>query len=255
MTIKCVCLNMWHGQLLPASLKFLKEQGADIVLLQEVSNSTDPAMSENFRTLSVLVNELDYPHYDHAPAVICNYEVGKVKEGNAILSRFPITARDSQELSGSFREVEPNNREEFPVWPRNLQCVTVNAHDVELNLFNFQGAWDLDGDNDSPQRQKMVDIILENIRNKTNVILAGDTNAKPTNPSMRRLETPLKSVFGDELQSTFNMRRKTNPGYATAAVDLMYISPDITVIEKSCPDVDISDHRPLVVTLDIAGQK
>lgn len=252
MKIKCVCLNLWHGHLLPASLRFLKEQSADIVLLQEVNNSTDQAMSENYRSLSVLVNGLGYPYQDFSPAVINNYEAGKVEEGNAILSRFPIIDHDVQLLSGAFKEVKPYDRAEFPVWPRNLQHVVVNADGIELNLYNFQGVWDLDGDNDSPQRQQMVDILLKSTKDKANVILAGDTNAKPTNPAMRRLEAELKSVFGDELESTFNMRRKTNPGYATAAVDLMYISPDISVVEKSCPDVDISDHLPLVVTLEVA---
>lgn len=84
---------------------------------------------------------------------------------------------------------------------------------------------------------------------KPHVILAGDTNAKPTNQAMRNLEKHFVSVFGDELTTTFNMKRKTNPGYATAAVDLMYISPDLEVIQKACLDVDVSDHLPLVVTL------
>jgi endonuclease/exonuclease/phosphatase family metal-dependent hydrolase len=246
---------MWHGHLLPASLKFLKEQDADILLLQEVAHGTDPAMSENFRTLSILLDGLDYSYYDHAPTAICNYEAGKVKEGNAVLSRFPIVSHDSQELSGTFREVEPYNPAEFPVWPRNLQHVAVDANGIELNLFNFQGVWDLNGDNDSPQRQKMVDTILENIAGKPNVIVAGDTNAKPTNPAMRRLEKQLTNVFGNELVSTFNMRRKTNPGYATAVVDLMYVSSNISAVEKFCPDVDVSDHLPLVVTLEITEEK
>jgi endonuclease/exonuclease/phosphatase family metal-dependent hydrolase len=56
-------------------------------------------------------------------------------------------------------------------------------------------------------------------------------------------------VFGEELKTTFNMKHKDNPGYATAAVDMMFISPDIKVSEKACPEVDVSDHLPLVVQL------
>jgi endonuclease/exonuclease/phosphatase family metal-dependent hydrolase len=67
---------------------------------------------------------------------------------------------------------------------------------------------------------------------------------------MRAIEEHLTSVFGNSLTTTFNMRRKENPGYATAAVDLMYISNDLRVTGKDCPDVDISDHLPLVVTLE-----
>ena len=81
--------------------------------------------------------------------------------------------------------------------------------------------------------------------------MAGDTNAKASNVIWQRLEEHLKSVFGWELKTTFNMRHKDNPGYALAAVDLMFISPNIAVIDKAALDADVSDHLPLVVTLDI----
>ncbi len=48
------------------------------------------------------------------------------------------------------------------------------------------------------------------------------------------------------------MRRKKDPGYATSAVDVVYVSPEIKIISRDCPNVDISDHLPLVATLDIA---
>jgi endonuclease/exonuclease/phosphatase family metal-dependent hydrolase len=66
---------------------------------------------------------------------------------------------------------------------------------------------------------------------------------------MRQVGQHLTSVFGDSLKTTFNISRKDNPGYATAAVDMMFVSSDIEVIEKACPAVDVSDHLPLVVQL------
>lgn len=50
------------------------------------------------------------------------------------------------------------------------------------------------------------------------------------------------------------MRRKSNPGYATSVVDMIFTSPDIRVVSKSCPDVDLSDHFPLIATLEIPKQ-
>src|SRR5690348_5830568 len=94
MRLKCISLNLWHGQLLPASIKFLADERADIVLLQEVMNGTDPALAESFRSLEILQKTLTYPHVDFAPAVLDVLEVGKIEEGNTILSRFPITGRD-----------------------------------------------------------------------------------------------------------------------------------------------------------------
>ncbi len=59
------------------------------------------------------------------------------------------------------------------------------------------------------------------------------------------------NVFKDELATTFNMKHKVDPGYATAAVDMFFASSDIKIVSKSCPDDDVSDHKPLVVTIEI----
>lgn len=47
------------------------------------------------------------------------------------------------------------------------------------------------------------------------------------------------------------MKRKTTFGYATAVVDMIFVSGDICVTSKSCPKVDISDHLPLVCEFEI----
>jgi len=251
MQFTCVCLNLWHGNLLPASIQFLKEQNADILLLQEVYHDPDPALAECYRILEKLTAELDYPHYNFAPVALEKLQVGKIQEGNLVMSRFPIASSDVHFFNNPYGESDPYDPSQYPARPRNLQHVVIDANGYELNVYNLQGVWDLDGDRYSEQRQNMSKVMVAQTKGKQHVILAGDTNAKPTNQAMRNLEAHLTNVFGKELKSTFNMRRKTNPGYATAAVDLMYVSPDITVVEKACPDVDVSDHLPLVVTLKV----
>lgn len=251
MNIKVISVNIWHSYMLPATLEFLKAQNADIVLAQEVSNSGDAALTENFRAAEHLRAALDMPYMDFAATALFQYEPAKVDEGLLLLSRFPIKTSSSHYLYGTYREVNPADPTEWPKMPRSLQHVTLDVQGTELNVFNLQGVWDLDGDNYSEQRRTMSQVIIEQTHGQPNVILAGDTNAKPTNLAMKNLEAHLKPVFGDELTSTFNMRRKSNPGYATAAVDLMYVSPNLQVLAKSCPDIDISDHLPLVVELNI----
>jgi endonuclease/exonuclease/phosphatase family metal-dependent hydrolase len=252
MKIKFVCLNLWDGgRLMPDILTFLKEQNADIVALQEVYSGTDPSFPAQYRSLEVLRQELGYPHDSFAPAVLDQVSVGKVDGGNAVLSRWPITAHQVTFFNQPYGERDMADPDRNPKTPRNLQHVQIEADGHKLQVFNLQGVWDLDGDNYSPQRRRMSELIIEAIQGKENVILAGDTNAKTTNPAMRAVEQHLTSVFGDELPSTFNMRRKTNPGYATASVDMVFVSPNIRVTQKSCPDIDISDHLPLVVTLDV----
>jgi endonuclease/exonuclease/phosphatase family metal-dependent hydrolase len=252
MVLKVICLNLWQGgNLMDGILDFLATENADILLLQEVYDSTDATLPNNYRSIEVLTAALKYEHCEFAPAMLDKVPEGKVLSGNAIFSRFPLQPHEAVFFNEPFRERDAHDPKEFPITPRNLQHVTASLPDHELNLFNFQGVWDLDGDNYSPQRKQMSDVIIKAIQGKPNVILAGDTNAKPTNPAIAAIEEYLHSVFGNELTTTFNMLRKDNPGYATAVVDMMFVSPTITVQDYACVNVDISDHLPLVVTLQI----
>lgn len=128
--------------------------------------------------------------------------------------------------------------------------MTVDANGTELNVLNFQGVWDLDGDNDSAARLRMSDTVVQAVKGKTRVILGGDTNVRPMTETVRRIERHLHNIFGTELTTTFNMNRKSDPGYATAVVDMIFVSDDFTVTSHECPSVDISDHLPLVVELE-----
>jgi endonuclease/exonuclease/phosphatase family metal-dependent hydrolase len=252
MKIKVICLNLWQGgNLLGGILKFLKAENADVLFLQEVYNANDPKLPAKYRSIDVLQAELNYPYYDFAPAVLDKFPQAKVQGGNAIFSRFPIMTGKSLFFSEPYGERDLFDPKGFSTPPRNLQEVTIKVNDKLVNLFNFQGVWDLDGDNYSPERRHMSQVIIEAIANKSNVILAGDTNARPTNKAIIEIEAHLTSVFAHELQTSFNMRRKDNPGYATSCVDMIFVSPNIKIIKKSCPNIDISDHLPLVATLDI----
>ncbi len=259
MPIKLVSLNLWIGGVLFDNIvKFLHEQDADIILLQEVLQSSDQTLPVQYRSFDALREKLGFPYGDFVPILTDRFPWGDIPNGHAVLSKYPIASSgvsyfDNQESADVARL--PFDPSSWPVTPRGLQAITVDTPNGELNILNLQGVWDLDGDNVSPQRQKMRDIILAQAADKPHVIIAGDTNAKHTNPVMRDIEGQYDSVFGDSLKTTFNMKRKDNPGYATAVVDMIYISHDLLVTDRACPNVDISDHLPLVATLEIVENK
>jgi endonuclease/exonuclease/phosphatase (EEP) superfamily protein YafD len=192
-----------------------------------------------------------YRYYSFAPSDTNNLPEGKIVGGNAVLSKLPIAQTNITFFAYPYRDDYIATPDNWPKRPRNLQHVEILSDAGVLNVFNFHGVWDIDGDNFSEQRRQMSETILKAIDGKQNVILTGDSNAKETNPAMRAIEQYLQSVFGDEWSTSFNMRRKDNLGYASAVVDHMYVSPEIRVVSKSMPDVDISDHLPLVVELEI----
>lgn len=251
MNIKFLSLNLWHGKLIESAVKFLEKESADIVILQEVHNGPSQDLPPALRSFEIVKQRLDYLDNDFAPGLLFNHTEGKVPNGNAVFSRFPIVSRNMTFFNELFNDNYHDTPANFPKYPRVLQHVVLNSPVGEINVFNFHGVWDLDGDNYSERRQHMSQMIIEAIKGKPNVLLGGDTNSKPTNQAMLDIEQHLKSVFGNELTTTFNMRRKDNPGYATAAVDLLFVSPKIEIISKKCPDVDISDHFPVIAKLQL----
>lgn len=253
MKIKCISLNLWNGgNLFPNILAFLNEHtDASILMFQEVYNAHDPGLVENFRSLDALREHFNYPYEVFAPAMLDKLLVGKIESGNAILSKYPITSSDVQFFSDPYRERDAYDPTENPSAPRILQHAVLDIDGTTLDVYNLHGVWDLDGDRYSERRQRMSETIINTVRDKKNVLFAGDSNALPTNPALRKIEKHLTSVFGDDIKTTYNMRRKDNPGYATAACDVVFVSPGIRIVEKVCPNVDISDHLPIIATLEI----
>ncbi len=250
MHLKFLCLNLWQGgNLMKNVIAFIKKENPDVIALQEVYNGDDFSWEQKFRSMDVLRGALGYPYESFAPAFLERTVFGKVEQGNAILSRFPLIER-----STIFYDVPYAEREDKPGYyehtPRNLQHVCLNTTNHELHMFNTQGIWGIDG-RDSDRRLLMGRSITEQIHSFSHVIVAGDFNVNPDTQSMRCIEKHLSNIFKNELTSTFNMSHKTNPGYATAVVDMIFASPSIRIIKKSCPEVDISDHLPLLATFEI----
>ncbi len=253
MGIKIVCLNLWNGGFLFESMvEYLQREKADIYLLQEVFNGTDPHLPPQHRTFTELQQQLDLPHGHFAPCFNENINGAVIVQGNAIFSRFPL-----QEVSVTFYDVpfgaRDNTREAFPFSPRNLQHVKTAVGSHELHLLNTQGIWGEDGQ-DSPRRLNMATYIIREIDGCTPLVLAGDFNVQPETQAIALIESKLHNVFKGELDTSFNLKRKDlvrDPGFTSAVVDMFFITPDLKVTKQVCPKVDVSDHYPLVVELDI----
>ena len=257
MKLKVITLNIWHGgRLWDNAVDFLRQQDADILLLQEVFNGHDASYEPRFRTMDEFKKIFDFIDNDFAPSCLFVHDFGKVELGLALFSKFPIVTRyDQLFFNEPFNDSYVDTPENYPTAPRNLQHVVVDVQGTKVDVLNFQGVWDLDGENDSPSRLRMSQLITDTITNRPLVILGGDTNVRPNTQTIRNIEKYVNSVFSDELQTTFNIAQKTDPklkaGYAQSVVDMLFVSPTIGVLDHDCPQVDVSDHLPLVATVEI----
>lgn len=252
-TVKIITLNLLYGGLFFDNiLSFFKKENPDILLLQEVYNGQGSSLPRNYRSIEVLTLQLPEFFYHFAPELLDHREEGIFEIGNAIFSRFPIIEDKTifYDIPYDNQYVEAEKDGDFSKDPCNLQYVKIDHNGVFLNVFNTHGVWGFKG-RDNERRFHMSDILVENIQNDENVILGGDFNTNPDTKSMQRLEKYLTNVFKGDLKSTFNMKHKTNLGYATAVVDMIYIDKKMKILDKRCPDVNVSDHFPLVVTIAV----
>lgn len=254
MKLTLVNVNIWIGGILfDELLDFLKNQAADIVLLQEVFSGDDQFEAKQYRSFEVLQKELGLPYAHFAPAFTEPAEGREVTQGNAILSKYPLS-----EVSVSFYDVpfgprDPDDDTKYHVTPRNLQHVTANISGKELHLLNTQGIWGEHG-GDTERRLKMADHIMAEVGENHPLVLSGDFNVNEDTQTIRKIEAKLKNVFKKELKTSFNVKRKDlerSPGYATSVVDMFFVSEDVKILEHFVPQVDVSDHMPLVCSIEI----
>lgn len=251
--MKIINLNVWiGGKLFDSMLDFLSNEQADIVLLQEVYNSSDSSLDRQYRTFTVLKENLGYEFGAFAPAFLEEMGEHTFDQGNAILSHFPLT-----ELPTTWYDVPYGTRiddwEHFHVTPRCLQHVVADIDGRSLHLLNTQGIWGEDGE-DSDRRLKMADQILKEAGDHTPLVLAGDFNVRYQTETIAKLEKKLGNVFKNDVKTTFNLKHKDLtkfPGFADAAVDGIFVTSDINIVEKRVPDVDVSDHVPMVVEIEL----
>lgn len=233
---------------------FINATDPDIVALQEVYDGKGKNLETRFRTMDVLKQKLSQFPDSIFGRTLTDTEANNAAWGNAIFSKFPI--KNSRNI------LFMNAPEKFPFGKsKDFHNVAQGMIEAELlinsksvHVYSWHGVWDTHG-GDSPQRDRMLEVILREVSSNKNVILAGDTNLNPTTRFVKKLkeELNLKSVFGNSLKSTFNMKHKNaeKTGYATAAVDMIFATKDLKVISKEMPKVDVSDHYPLTAVFEI----
>lgn len=250
MPVKFITINIWEGgRLLDELIDFLEHEQPDIITMQEVYNSPDTSHEQRLQSLPRLQAALDLPYASFAPTFKDVLLPAPLDRGNAVLSRFPIESTKTIFFDVPYDAAYKNNGPDYSYTPRNMQHVAITAPNYTINAYNVHGIWGFDGQ-DTERRLEMADLILAATDSHEHVVVAGDFNVHERTETIRRLETKLQNVFKDERTTSFNMQRKTNPGYATAIVDFVFVSHDLTALTHTQPTVDVSDHLPLVCELE-----
>lgn len=248
--IHCNILN--GGRLMDNLVEFLRQERPDVLAMQEVFDGREPAREPRFRSIAVIGKAAGLAHVAFAPTQ--NQVVGDstLPYGNAVLSRFPVTQTGVWFYDVPFQERLAVADRGFTHFPCNLQHVTIGLDGEPLHVFNTHGIWDRHG-RDNPRRLQMGQTIADRMAGLRPAILCGDFNVNEGTKTIDRLGEKLTNVFApDRRKTSFNVGRKPkNSGYVKAVVDFIFTTDDLKVLSHRQPDVDVSDHLPLVCEFEI----
>lgn len=269
--MRFVSLNAWGGQLWPELKAWVSTINADVLCLQEVICSPEPApdwltYEDPNRKLAQRANlfgEVSALLPDHlgifAPAARgplfddagCRFDTD---HGVAmwVHRRHAITAARCDFAYGTYRS---NGWGEEPI-PRALQMIRLNSPDLSRSvvLGHFHGLRHPSGKGDEPERRVQTAQVMDHLtalrQFEEPAILAGDFNLLPDS---HFFETMARVRMFDQI-SHHRVTDTRTSRYAKLQRYANYLlsSPGITIGNFDVPaHPEVSDHRPLILDFSV----
>ena len=246
--------------------KFLQDQKADFVCLQEISRGLESSVNDEYISKDAVdftTSELKYFFYGPCSVMgdfeqknfhgkeVFRFEFGGLLEfGNYTKSKYKITKGQNVFVQNCFTYATDASK-----WPEeDYRAVLVTDHVIhgkKLRIMNYHGVWTRNklGNAKSLIANKMINDLA--LQAEGEVILCGDFNLFPDTPSMKLFENNLTSLV-----DKFNIKttRPTTNELHNAkrnVVDYMWVSKGIQVKKFEVIDTDISDHLPLILDFEV----
>jgi len=240
-------------------INFLKQQNADVLLLQEFVEYDNAAIYSNIHTLS---DSLGFKYYYTSNDITLNLSFGSVVFGCAIFSKFPLTDT-FKILYENLAQPEYVIHGNILFHGKNVRVAT--THLSSLFLFPVQ-RYPTDFPRkdslfirDAPVYTKLafydrlharqaalVQKFIGSISQP--VVFSADLNAVPTSYTYQTISQNLKDAFlqkGTGLGATYS---SLSP---TLRIDYIFTSKNIITRQYYSPRLSLSDHYPVVADLQI----
>jgi len=256
--MKLLSLNIWAGREFDSLREYLSNQSndTDIFCFQEVFDTPTSERSINEHYRANIFSELQKVLPDHeghfAP---CQEGYGMtgvdfpVSWGLAMFTKKELTVDETGGiyLFGEFNSRgQPKELGGTETMPRNLQYAKIRSNGESYTISHFHGVWDGKTKNDTEARieqSKRVINLLGKFSDKK--ILCGDFNLLPDTRSIAMLEeTDLTNLIKTHDIKTTRSSLYTKP---EKFADYTFVSPDINVHSFEVPQVEVSDHLPMIL--------
>lgn len=258
--MKLISLNTWGGKKYQPLIDFIKQQvnDTDIFCFQEMRN-TNSRIKEFRGSRANLLSEIK--------SVLPNFQtfyfpVIKGFDDEANQANFDLTQGQAIFVKNSIKVTSKNNyfaykkncsqelKKDFSNLPTPLQYISFKLNNKEFAIFNFHGSPipgnKLDTDKRLMEARKTKDLVDGQGCAR---ILVGDFNLLPQTQSIRVYEQGMRNLIKEfNIEKT---RSNLSPFYGTSKfqkfADYTFVSPDVNITNFQVPDVEISDHLPMIL--------
>jgi endonuclease/exonuclease/phosphatase family metal-dependent hydrolase len=257
--MKIISINTHRGEKLEELLKFAEEEMPDIICMQEVYALDDIELNPQigpggrcFNFHNIFSNNKLFPYSFFAPTFRFN---GSERDlaydgyfGNATYSSKPFNSAQSYFFDILFEYEHQISRKDPSQQPRNMQLIMYEFLNKKLQVINTHGIWQLKERKDDTSRTiKMIDTLLSHIIPDIPTIIVGDFNLLPETESIKNLE----NAGYQNLIKTFNIKSNRNSKGYPEIIDYIFVSKDIIIQNFNVPNIEVSDHLPLILDFEI----
>lgn len=228
MIIKILSWNIWFGTYLDKVTEFLKNSDADIVGLQEVTQTPDG--KKNIATN--LAQKLGYS-YVYATGMDLRPYGKEFVMGNVILSKYPIIASKTHILSKTDSRIAI--QADIDIKGKILHAFSTHFLHTHQQPSIIQ----------EEQAHTLVSVLP-----KDNTIVMGDFNATPESKTVAIIQKKFQKADGENNTPTWSVYQRTEEcckeiAHVVVRLDYIFVTSDIHVRKSSIEQSDGSDHLPI----------
>lgn len=254
MVLKVIQLNLWKGKFLNEAIDFLKSQDSDLVLMQEVTSGPVNFFEEKDANLfEILKERLELVGVFHSDVKLSDEP--NARFGNVVFSKNPILEFEvfplRDHLPITLSEFTNNTNNIWADFPRHMLDATIDCDGREIHAISVHGRR-IAPPADDEENLRQARLMAEYIKSLKDVpfVMGGDFNMPPDSQVIKIVSDVSNNLMKDKpIGQTLNPRvhELGDRGYL---VDYIFASGHFSLKSLEVPQVDISDHLPVIAELE-----
>ena len=243
-------------------VQYIKDINPDIIAFQEIIRHLDETVYQRFQSKSYIEKSLEkgYPFKFFGPlwtteAIKIQNKIhldfgGFIEQGNEFLSKYKIVRATNEHYYKEYSYAQDWTNWEKEDHGRALLIAEFETKKGNFQVLNLHGIWTKDKKGNKYTVAQCKYIINAALRKNIPTIITGDFNLLPETKSIKIIDDIFRNLIKDfNIKSTRPFSKKHAKNIHIC--DYIFINDLVHVNSFEVPNVDISDHLPLILDFDI----